>query len=162
LTFDLHLTCVQISSSCFNYMLICIQISPFLSISLTFDIFDKFPQFHFFYISGRISLSIIWFINLLIMSVPGDGYSRNASCALNLISTAFFCHREAHWSRVFTDLRILMTTLVYSNSSHEIFAKNKRLRDDHNFTAVFYVYWKIKYPASMSFPMTKKRRRYQI
>ena len=56
----------------------------------------------------------------------------------------------------FTDLRILMTNLVYSNSSHEIFAKKKRLWDDHNFTAVFYVYWKIKYPASMSFTMTKK------
>jgi hypothetical protein len=29
----------------------------------------------------------IWLSNLLIMSVPDEGYSRNVSCTLNLIST---------------------------------------------------------------------------
>ena len=36
---------------------------------------------------------IIWFSNLLILSVPDEGYSRNASCALNLIST-FLLHAQ--------------------------------------------------------------------
>ena len=30
---------------------------------------------------------IIWLFNISILSVPDDGYSRNASCALNFIST---------------------------------------------------------------------------
>jgi len=30
---------------------------------------------------------INWVSNLSILSVPDEGYSRNASCALNLIST---------------------------------------------------------------------------
>ena len=30
---------------------------------------------------------IIWFSNILALSVPEDGYSRYATCALNLIST---------------------------------------------------------------------------
>ena len=34
-------------------------------------------------------LSFIWFSNLLIMSVPDKGYSRNPSCELKLMST--FC-----------------------------------------------------------------------
>ena len=36
---------------------------------------------------------IIWLSNLLILSVPDEGYSRNASCALNLISTFLFILR---------------------------------------------------------------------
>jgi len=32
-------------------------------------------------------LKIIWFSNILALSVPDEGYSRNAWCALNLIST---------------------------------------------------------------------------
>jgi len=33
---------------------------------------------------------IIWLSNILVLSVPDESYSRNASCALNLISTFFF------------------------------------------------------------------------
>ena len=33
------------------------------------------------------------FSNLLILSVPDEGYSRNASCALNLISTFLFVYK---------------------------------------------------------------------
>ena len=29
---------------------------------------------------------IIWLLNIWALSVPGEGYSRNVSCALNLIS----------------------------------------------------------------------------
>ena len=35
-------------------------------------------------------LLIIWLSNLLILSVSDEGYSRNMSCALHLISTGFF------------------------------------------------------------------------
>jgi hypothetical protein len=35
-------------------------------------------------------LSIIWLSNLSMLSVHDEGYSRNASCALNLISTFLF------------------------------------------------------------------------
>ena len=31
--------------------------------------------------------SIIWISNILALSVPDEGYSRNASCALSMIST---------------------------------------------------------------------------
>ena len=33
---------------------------------------------------------MIWFSNLLILRVPDKGYSRNALCALNLISTFYY------------------------------------------------------------------------
>ena len=33
------------------------------------------------------NLKIIWLSNLSILSLPDEGYSRNASCAPNLIST---------------------------------------------------------------------------
>ena len=36
---------------------------------------------------------MIWFSNILVLSVPDEDYSRNASCALNLISTFLF-HRK--------------------------------------------------------------------
>ena len=34
----------------------------------------------------------IWLSNISMLSVPDEGYSRNASCALNLISTFLFDH----------------------------------------------------------------------
>ena len=33
------------------------------------------------------NILIIWLSNLLILSVPDEGYSRNVPCALNLMST---------------------------------------------------------------------------
>ena len=33
---------------------------------------------------------IIWLFNLSILRVPDEGYSKNVSCALNLISTLLF------------------------------------------------------------------------
>jgi hypothetical protein len=33
------------------------------------------------------TVKIIWLSNLLTFSVPGEGYFRNVSCVLNLIST---------------------------------------------------------------------------
>jgi hypothetical protein len=38
-----------------------------------------------FYCSQNVNL--FWFSNLSILSVPDEGYSRNASCAIKLIST---------------------------------------------------------------------------
>jgi len=35
-------------------------------------------------------LTIIWLSYLSILIIPDEGFSRNASCALNLISTCFF------------------------------------------------------------------------
>ena len=44
---------------------------------------------------------IIWFFNLSILSVPGESYSRNASCALNLISTFLRVVRTKFYIYVF-------------------------------------------------------------
>ena len=38
------------------------------------------------------NLYIIWLSNLPVLSVPDEAYSRNASCALNLISTFLLIH----------------------------------------------------------------------
>jgi hypothetical protein len=40
--------------------------------------------------SGNLLISFGFLSNLSIFRVPDAGYSRNASCALNLISTGFF------------------------------------------------------------------------
>ena len=34
---------------------------------------------------------IIWLSNILALNIPDEGYSRNASYALNLISTFYYC-----------------------------------------------------------------------
>jgi len=41
-------------------------------------------------------LEIIWLSNLSILSVPYEGYSRNASCALNKIYTFLFENVEVN------------------------------------------------------------------
>ena len=38
-------------------------------------------------IQFSLKASIIWISNILALSVPDEGYSRNASCALSMIST---------------------------------------------------------------------------
>ena len=37
--------------------------------------------------------NLLWLFNISILSVPDDDYSRNASCALNLISTFVLIHQ---------------------------------------------------------------------
>jgi hypothetical protein len=39
---------------------------------------------------GNVQDLYIWLSNILALSVPGEGYSSNASCALHLISTFSF------------------------------------------------------------------------
>ena len=41
---------------------------------------------------ARKTSKIIWLSNLSILSVSDEGYSRNALCALNLISTFYYYH----------------------------------------------------------------------
>jgi hypothetical protein len=40
---------------------------------------------------------MIWISDVLILSVPGEGYSRNASCALNLIITLYYIPLVLRW-----------------------------------------------------------------
>ena len=49
----------------------------------------NYPFMPFSFIAPKIC-SINWFSNLSILSVPYEGYSRNALCALNLISCFYF------------------------------------------------------------------------
>jgi hypothetical protein len=51
-------------------------------------------------------LTINWLTNIFALSVPGEGYSRNAHCALNLIST-FLSKLNLVWVRE-RDLFILL------------------------------------------------------
>jgi hypothetical protein len=50
-------------------------------------------------------LKIIWLFNISILSVPEEGYSRNASCALNLIFTFLFdsinVFVSSQWFRIY-------------------------------------------------------------
>ena len=41
-------------------------------------------------------LQIIWFSNILTWSIPDEGYSRNVSCTLNLISKGFFFYVRSY------------------------------------------------------------------
>ena len=49
-----------------------------------------YPLFRPFGFSSLKYFEIIWVSDLSTLSVPEESYSRNASCALNLISTFFF------------------------------------------------------------------------
>ena len=40
------------------------------------------------------NFGITWLLHILVLSIPVGGYSRNASCALNLISTFLLSHTE--------------------------------------------------------------------
>jgi hypothetical protein len=55
----------------------------------------SYPSMPFSFIAPKIC-SINWFSNLSILSVPYEGYSRNALCALNLISTFLFLFKHIH------------------------------------------------------------------
>ena len=44
---------------------------------------------------------IIWLSNILALSVPHEGYSRSASCALNLISTFLFFIKQVFFRRIY-------------------------------------------------------------
>jgi hypothetical protein len=75
-----------------------------------------------------IYLKLIWLSKLLILSVPDKVYSRNASCALNYISTFLFAHRsfvcidDMHWKRsILYDVRYFVgLTMHTAGSSHWI------------------------------------------
>jgi hypothetical protein len=43
-----------------------------------------------FSLLGHKTFKIIWLSNISILSVPDEGYSRNALWALNLLSTFYF------------------------------------------------------------------------
>jgi predicted neutral ceramidase superfamily lipid hydrolase len=64
-----------------------------------------FPKhFYFSYLGPLVYLLaifflIIWLSNLSILSVPDEGYSRNALCALNLISTFYYFSRSLHFEK---------------------------------------------------------------
>ena len=71
---------------------------------------------------------IIWLTNLSILSAPNDGYSRNPSCALNLISTFYYGMFVSHEhkfsfahvkSRAFLCSRLLTEHDLSSDFKHE-------------------------------------------
>ena len=47
------------------------------------------------------SPTLLNYSNLSILSVPGERYSRNAACALNLISTFLFVNRQIYEPKVY-------------------------------------------------------------
>jgi hypothetical protein len=78
---------------------------------------------------AHISLKLIWLPKLSILSVPDKVYSRNASCALNYISTFVFAHRsfvcidDMHLkSGILYDVRYFVGLTMHTvGSSHWIF-----------------------------------------
>jgi hypothetical protein len=79
------------------------------TIFLTIVIESKYSHLYYLYCSSHVyalwlycsqnlKKKLIWLSNLLILSVPGEGYSRNVSCAHNLIYTfslyIFFNHDD--------------------------------------------------------------------
>jgi hypothetical protein len=66
------------------------------SYSFTFSFLCVFFQFMYFvrYFCHRFLCFVFvsWLSNLSILSVPDEGYSRNALCALNLMSTFYYYH----------------------------------------------------------------------
>ena len=76
LSFDFRLLFTPLVSS--NFSLSKLTFSSLRPIYVTLDDFSFIAPKHFIF---------IWLSNLSTLSVPDEGYSRNASCPLNLIST---------------------------------------------------------------------------
>ena len=66
------------------------------SYSFTFSFLCVFFQFlyvvRYFCLRFLCFVFVSWLSNLSILSVPDEGYSRNALCTLNLISTFYYYH----------------------------------------------------------------------
>ena len=63
--------------------------------------------------SLTILLMPIDFLNYFALSVPDEGYSRNASCALNLISMGFFCFKMSNTVSYIETLRYNISVEKY-------------------------------------------------
>ena len=55
---------------------------------------------------------LFWFSNILTISVPDEGYSRNTSCAINLLSTFLLKELEKGQSCLVKDLCLCIVQLV--------------------------------------------------
>jgi hypothetical protein len=67
---------------------------------------------------------IIWLSNILTLSVPDEGYSKNASRAQNMIST-FYEHRCSFWESIIMKARyILQHAIQHSMIEMEIYWKS--------------------------------------
>ena len=86
---------------------------------------DKKQRFIFIvvkdiYVSAHLTVEVIWLCNLSILSIPHEGYSRNSSWTVNLISTF---------------LLLLFTIVIYvdqiERTPSQIVAQHSLTRQDH-------------------------------
>ena len=63
---------------------------------------------------------IIWLSNILALGVPDEGYSRNASCALNLISTVLLRQLSVFLLRTYIGIPGLRPLLFLSNQLNKM------------------------------------------
>ena len=66
------------------------------------------------------AFEIIWFSNLSTLSVPDEGYSRNASCALNLIYTFLLYKLWLQWmiASVIRGIQLILLEVINRNTFH--------------------------------------------